>query len=133
MTLDEVQVNPTAASGVLHSPISQDPLLDARCPPYSTCRGGQERGESPCGSRGQPTYALFSSRVYTNIQRSRRVSCETAEKVGSVTGVANGLLAATSRVHCHVTRTKMKKGIAACSGKIDPESSARYVCCYVIQ
>ena len=37
-----------------------------------------------------------------------------------------------TRALCHVTRAKMKKSIAPCTGPIDPESHRRCVCCGVI-
>ena len=76
-SMEDVHVDPTAASGSskISTPVSQDPALHD---PLMQPTAADEAEGEPTWPRGQPTYAPLSSRVYTNIQRSRRVACKVA-------------------------------------------------------
>ena len=131
-SMNGVHDDPTAASGDITSPISQDPAaLDDLLAQPTVADEAKGKADVAVGS------AYVCLAVLTCIYQCPKVKEGVVQggKVGWVCHRCGKYFSGRhpTRALCHVTRSKIKINIAPCSGNIDPESSQRYVCCYVIQ
>ena len=130
-TINDLHVDAVDASGDITSPISQDPALDATFTQPSAADKAKGIADAADGS------ADVCPAVLTGVYQCPKVKNAVVQH-GKVSWLCHWCgkwfaVRHPTRALCHVTRTKMRKGISPCSGNIDPESSKRYVCYCVIQ
>ena len=128
--MNDVHVDPTAASGDITSPISQDPALDDLLAQPTVADEAKGKADAAVGS------AYVCLAVLTCIYQCPKVEEDVVrgDKVGWVCHWCGKWFAGRhpTRVLCHVLKIKIRKDIAACTAKIDPDLTKRYVCCCII-
>ena len=122
-TISDLHVDAEAASGVLASPITQDTaLLLTQAPAADEPDTMANANEGPADACPSVLNSVFQCpKVEENVLKNGRIdwTCHWCGKWFSGRHATRAL--------CHVTRAKMKKGIAACTGPIDLESQRRCV------
>ena len=122
-TTSDVYVDTKAASGVLASPITQDTALLLTQPPAADKPDAMpDEIKGPADACPSLLNSVFECpKVEENVVKDGRIGlrCHWCGKWFSGRHATRALI--------HVTRAKMKKGIAACTGPIDVESQRRCV------
>ena len=129
--MNDVHVDPTSASSDIPSPISQNPALDGLLTQPTAADEAEVKDDAAVES------AYICPTVLACICQCSKAEegVVRGDKVGWVCHWCGKWFAGRhpTLALCHITRSKMKRGIVPCSGNIDPESCQRYVCCYVSQ
>ena len=119
-TINDLHIYPAAASGDIPSPIYQDHALDANSTQPPAVDDVKGLADAADGS------AYICLAVLTSVYQCPKVEEGVVRdgKVGWLCYWCGKWFAGRHpmRALSHVTRTRMRKGIAACCGKIDPES-----------
>ena len=130
-SMEDVHADPTIAFVKISSPISQDPVLHNLLTQPTATNEVEGKANAAQGSAyvcpAVLTCVYQCPNVEEGVVRGGKVGCWVCYWCSKWFAGRH-----PTRVLCHVLKIKIRKDIAACTAKIDPDLTKRYVCCCII-